>query len=95
MDDSVASARKRRLIIGVVVAVILLAALFAYQRHRAQQEEYQTSLGLARVLSATFEKQDKLTVGEVRGALDVTTVDPGLVRFLRSAQKVSLPYSVS
>ena len=95
MDDSVAWASKRRLIIGIIVAAILLAALFAYQRHRAQQEEYQTSLGLARVLSATFEKQDKLTVGEVKGALDVTTVDPGLVRFLRSAQKVSLPYSVT
>ena len=45
MDDSVARASKRRLIIGVVVAAILLAALFAYQRPRAQQEEYQTSLG--------------------------------------------------
>lgn len=95
MDDSIASTGKRRLIIGIIVAVILLAALFAYQRYRAQQEEYQTSLGLAQVLSATFEKQEKLNVGEVKGALDVTTVDPGLVRFLRSAQKVSLPYSVT
>jgi hypothetical protein len=85
----------RRLIAGLVVAVLLLVALVAYQRHREQQEEYQTSLGLARVLSATFQAQDKLNVGEVKGALDVTTVDPGLFRFLRSAQRATLPYSVT
>jgi hypothetical protein len=86
----------RRLIAGLAVAVLLLlAALFAWQRHKARQEEYQTSLGLARVLSATFEARDKLNVGEVHGALDVTTVDPGMFRFLRSAQKATLPYSVN
>ena len=84
----------RRLIIGVVIAALLVLGYFFYQRRAAQQEEYQTSLGLARVLSATFEAQDKLEVGRVDGALDVTTVDPGLFRFLRSAQKATLPYSV-
>ena len=66
-----------------------------WQRRAAQQEEYQTSLGLARVLSATFQATDRLEVGRVDGALDVTTVDPGLFRFLRSAQKATLPYSVT
>jgi hypothetical protein len=72
----------------------VVAALLIYRREQQRQEEYQTSLGLARVLSATFEKQSKLNVGEVKGALDVTTVDPGMFRFLRSAQKVTLPYSI-
>ncbi len=85
----------RRLIMGVVVAALLVLGYFYWQRRAAIQEEYQTSLGLARVLSATFEATDKLEVGRVDGALDVTTVDPGLFRFLRSAQKATLPYSVT
>ena len=84
----------RRLLIAVLLVLAALAGLFLYQREQKRQEEYQTSLGIARVLSATFEKQSKLNVGEVKGALDVTTVDPGMFRFLRSAQKVTLPYSV-
>jgi hypothetical protein len=84
----------RRLLIAILVVLGLVAGLLLYQREQRKQEEYQTSLGLARVLSATFEKQSKLNVGEVRGGLDVTTVDPGMFRFLRSSQKVTLPYSV-
>jgi len=98
MDDSpnlTRTVNDRRLIMGVVVAALLLLGYFYWQRRAAQQEEYQTSLGLARVLSATFEATDKLEVGRVDGALDVTTVDPGLFRFLRSAQKATLPYSVA
>ena len=85
----------RRWIVAAVLVLAALATLLLYQREQKQQEEYQTSLGLARVLSATFEKQSKLNVGEVKGALDVTTVDPGMFRFLRSSQKVTLPYSVA
>ena len=84
----------RRLLIAILLVLALIAALLLYQREQRKQEEYQTSLGLARVLSATFEKQSKLNVGEVKGALDVTTVDPGMFKFLRSSQKVTLPYSV-
>ena len=84
----------RRLLIAILLVLALVAGLLLYQREQHKQEEYQTSLGIARVLSATFEKQSKLNVGEVKGALDVTTVDPGMFRFLRSAQKVTLPYSV-
>ena len=94
MEERVTPAVSRGLLIVIVLALVALAGLFLYQREQKKQEEYQTSLGLARVLSATFEKQAKLNVGEVKGALDITTVDPGMVRFLRSAQKVTLPYSV-
>lgn len=94
MDDRVKPVPSRKLLLILILAVAALAGLVLYQREQQRQEEYQTSLGLARVLSATFEKQSKLNVGEVKGALDVTTVDPGMFRFLRSAQKVMLPYSV-
>ena len=85
----------RNLLTGLILAVLLLLGWFGWQQHRQRQDEYQTSLGLARVLSATFQARDKLEVGRVDGALDVTTVDPGLFRFLRSAQKATLPYSVA
>ncbi len=93
MDEQVTTPRKRAWIVLVLV-LVLAAGYGLYRQRAARQEEYQTSLGLARVLSATFEKQAKLNVGVVTGALDITTVDPGLVRMLRSAQKVTLPYSI-
>lgn len=98
MDDTPPIIRKpldRNLIAGVLIAVLLLFGYLFWQRRAEQQEEYQTSLGLARVLSATFQATDRLEVGRVDGQLDVTTVDPGLFRFLRSAQKATLPYSVT
>jgi len=94
MEDRVKPVVDRRLIVVLLLSLAALVGFFLYQREQAKQEEYQTSLGLARVLSATFEKQSKLSVGEVTGALDITTVDPGMFRFLRSSQKVTLPYSV-
>jgi hypothetical protein len=95
MDERAKPVIDRRALLAVLLVLALVAALLLYRREQRRQEEYQTSLGLARVLSATFEKQSKLNVGEVKGALDVTTVDPGMFKFLRSAQKVTLPYSVS
>jgi Protein of unknown function (DUF4230) len=95
MDEQVRIPNKRAWLVALLLVAVLAAGYLLYRQRAARQEEYQTSLGLARVLSATFEKQSKLNVGEVKGALDVTTVDPGMVRVLRSAQKVTLPYSVS
>ena len=94
MVDRLKPVVNRRWLVAVLLVLGVVAALLIYRREQQRQEEYQTSLGLARVLSATFEKQSKLNVGEVKGALDVTTVDPGMFRFLRSAQKVTLPYSI-
>jgi hypothetical protein len=94
MDDRVKPVVNRRWLVAVLLVLAVLAGLLLFRRDQQRREEYQTSLGLARVLSATFEKQSKLNVGEVKGALDVTTVDPGMFQFLHSAQKVTLPYSV-
>ncbi len=98
MDDTPPLTRTpidRNLVAGILIAILLVFGYLFWQRRAAQQEEYQTSLGIARVLSATFQATDRLEVGRVDGALDVTTVDPGLFRFLRSAQKATLPYSVT
>jgi hypothetical protein len=96
MDDPELTTRDdRNLLIGLIVAALIALGWFGWQQHKARQDEYQTNLGLARVLSATFQARDKLEVGRVDGALDVTTVDPGMFRFLRSAQKATLPYSVA
>ena len=86
MDERVKPDVSRRLLVVIAVVLIALAGLYFYQRECNKQEEYQTSLGLARVLSATFEKQAKLNVGEVKGALDITTVDPGMLRVLRTGR---------
>lgn len=61
---------------------------------RRVEEELAQAQGIVRVLSATFSNKAALKVGEVKGTLDVTTVDPGAVPFLRSSQKATIPYSV-
>jgi len=97
MADDLTRPRKARIAtIIVLVIAVALVALFGWKREqqRQREEELAQAQGLVRVLSATFAKQNSLKVGEVSGALDVTTVDPGRFDFLRSAQKVKLPYSV-
>lgn len=84
----------------VLLVGALLLALFAFnwfqqrQAERERQEQLAQAQGIARVLSATFSEQNRLQVGEVRGALDVTSVDPGMFEALRSSQRATLPYSV-
>jgi hypothetical protein len=82
----------------LLLAALLLAGLVYWQSHRAAErkaeEELAQAQGIVRVLSQTFSKSAALKVGEVTGTLDVTSVDPGAVPFLRSAQKATLPYSV-
>ena len=97
MAEDLTRPRKARIAtIIVLVIAVALVALFGWKREQQRQREEQLAQaqGLVRVLSATFAKQNSLKVGEVSGALDVTTVDPGRFDFLRSAQKVKLPYSV-
>ena len=81
----------------VLAALVLMAGYFLWQRNEQRQraEELATAQGLVKVLSATFHRQNALNVGEVEGAFDVTSIDPGQLPILRSAQKVKLPYSIS
>ena len=76
-------------------AVLLgLFLLWRFDQQRKQAEELAQAQGLVRVISATFARQNALKVGEVEGAFDVTSIDPGQIPLLRSAQKVKLPYSI-
>lgn len=99
MASEVRRTIRPRTIVLLVLGIAVLVAGFAwYQRRQAEQarqEQLAQAQGIARVLSATFSRQNRLQVGEVRGALDVTTVDPGMFEFLRSTQRATLPYSVT
>lgn len=82
----------------LLVAALVLAAIGWWSWRSAEQararEELAQAQGIVRVLSATFDNKAALKVGEVRGTLDVTSVDPGALPLLRSAQKATVPYSV-
>lgn len=88
---------KRHWPLLLLAALLLVAGLWWWARSAEQareREELAQAQGIVRVLSATFDKQAALKVGEVKGTLDVTSVDPGALPVLRSAQKATLPYSV-
>ena len=99
MDEQV-DARPPRPIIGagtvvIIIIAILIAIFFAHRaEEKRQQEDLAQAQGIARVLSATFSRQNALKVGEVSGTFDVTSVDPGMIRILKSSQKVTLPFSI-
>ena len=98
MADQVIRTRKGRPLLWLALAiVVVLAGYFLWDRDRDRRraEELAQAQGLVRVLSATFNRQNALNVGEVEGAFDVTSIDPGRFPFLRSAQKVTLPYSIA
>lgn len=82
----------------LLIAALVIGAGIWWSAKRAEdrrvEEELAQAQGIVRVLSATFSNKAALKVGEVRGTLDVTTVDPGAVPFLRSSQKSTIPYSV-
>jgi hypothetical protein len=98
MADDVKSERKRP---GALWLVVLLAVLLTgyvlwnREQKRQHEEELAQAQGLVRVLSATFHRQSALKVGEIDGAFDVTSIDPGQIPLLRSAQKVKLPFSIA
>lgn len=82
----------------LLVALLVLGGALWWTARNAekerQREELAQAQGIVRVLSATFAPKAALKVGEVKGTLDVTSVDPGAVPLLRSAQKATVPYSV-
>jgi hypothetical protein len=95
-DDLTPARRTPSATLFVLLALAVIAGLFLWNRaeQRQRAEELAQAQGLVKVLSATFHKQSALKVGEVEGAFDVTSIDPGQFPILRSAQKVKLPYSI-
>src|SRR5687767_8219404 len=97
MAENLTTHRARRPILPIIlIALALLAGFLLWQRAERQQraEELAQAQGLVKVLSATFHRRNAINVGEVEGTFDVTSIDPGQIALLRSAQKVKLPYSV-
>ena len=95
--DGQGQVSRRGIVVLVATLIALLIGVTWYQGRQAErerEEQLAQAQGIARVLSATFSKQNRLQVGEVRGALDVTSVDAGLFKALRSSQRATLPYSV-
>lgn len=82
----------------LLVTLLVVGALgwwmMARAEDRRRDEELAQAQGIVRVLSATFSREASLNVGKVEGTLDVTSVDPGAIPILRSAQKATIPYSV-
>ncbi|GAA4035033.1 hypothetical protein GCM10022281_14150 [Sphingomonas rosea] len=82
----------------LLVALLVLGGLGFWMQQKAEKkrvdEELAQAQGIVRVLSATFSNKAALKVGEVKGTLDVTTVDNGALPILRSSQKATIPYSV-
>lgn len=99
MDRDRTGPLKTRTIVLVLAGIVAILLVFGWtqqrQAERQREEQLAQAQGIARVLSATFSEQNRLQVGEVRGALDVTSVDPGLFEALRSSQRATLPYSVN
>lgn len=97
MAETLTPKRTSRATLYAVLAVAaFVVGLFLWnvQKQRAREEDLAQAQGLVKVLSATFEKQSALKVGSVEGDFDVTSIDQGRFDFLRSAQKVKLPYSI-
>ena len=96
VDDLTPRRRFPAATVTVLLVLLAIAGLFLWNRavERQRAEELAQAQGLVRVLSATFRKQNALKVGEVEGAFDVTSIDPGPIPILKSAQKVKLPYSI-
>jgi hypothetical protein len=93
MAEELKRTRMAPIALGLLLVIALLLA-WHVQRKRERAEELSQAQGLVRVLSATFHEQSTLKVGEVEGTFDVTSIDPGSISLLRSAQKVKLPYSI-
>ena len=85
---------KRAVMAVIVVILIVLVATCqwraAEQRRRA--EEIATAEGLAQVLTAVFTGRTDLKVADIKGTIDVTSVNRGAI--FDSKQTATLPYSV-
>ena len=81
----------------IALAVTILIVLVASWQWRAaeeqkREEEIATAEGLAQVVSTTFEGRTDLKVSNIRGSIDVTSVNRGTI--FNSALDATLPYSV-
>ena len=85
----------KQLAIAVVLVIVILAAAgwqWRATEERKREEAIATAEGLAQVVSTTFEGRTDLKVSNIRGSIDVTSVNRGTL--FNSALDATLPYSV-
>ena len=94
MDKGLTITRKQIVIAIVVIALLLLVWTWQWRgaEERRRAEEIATAEGLAQVVSATFAGRTDLKVSDIRGTIDVTSVDRGII--FDSTQKATLPFTV-
>ncbi len=85
---------KQAIMAAVVVILILLVATCQWRatEERRRDEEIATAEGLAQVLTAAFAGRTDLKVADIRGTVNVTSVDRGLI--FDSKQTATLPFTV-
>lgn len=94
MEANLKVTPKRVVIVAAVLILVLLVATCQWRsaEDRRRAEEIATAEGLAQVLTATFAGRTDLKVSDIRGTIDVTSVDRGPI--FKSTQKATLPFSV-
>lgn len=94
MDKALKIAPKQLAILIAIIALVLLVATCQWRaaEDRRRAEEIATAEGLAQIVSTTFEGRTDLRVSNIRGAIDVTSVNRGT--FFDSSLSATLPYSV-
>ncbi len=85
---------KQAIMAAAVLILILLVATCQWRaaEERRRDEEIVTAEGLAQVLTAAFAGRTDLKVADIRGTIDVTSVDRG--RIFNSKQTATLPFTV-
>lgn len=94
MEKTLKFTRKQLAIVGAVIALVLFVATCQWRaaEERRRTEEIATAEGLAQVVSTTFAGRTDLKVSNIKGAIDVTSVNRGSI--FDSTLKATLPYSV-
>jgi hypothetical protein len=85
----------RQIVVGVLVLALVLwvgTCQWRAAEDRRRDEEIATAEGLAQVVSSTFAGRTDLTVSNISGTIDVTSVNRGTI--FDSRLKATLPYSV-
>lgn len=85
---------KKLAIAAALTILVLIVATWQWRaaEERRREEEIATAEGLAQVVSTTFEGRTDLKISNIRGAINVTSVNRGTI--FSSELNATLPYSV-
>ncbi len=94
MEKSLKITSKRLLMAGAILVLIILIATCQWRAAEEQRrdEEIATAEGLVQVVTTAFSGKSDLRVSNIRGTIDVTSVNRG--KLFDSKLKATLPFSV-